>query len=749
MPPPHVPDWAAVRALFERLEFRALLRRIPSERPAAAQSAAAAPLAPERSSQSAPAADLPPAKFVREDLESADYDPFADDGTVATVPDSPLPPAAVIEEFRDVVTSVDWQEMTESVKRAPRIGLRLHVDDGILDSRIFGVAVAVGRGTVFYVPIGGARDVARPANPEAASEIEAPGSPSETRTGLGGLFEEPALAAGALPGERRGKSPLPADLVALLEDPMIFKVTHEAKSDIAVLERYGVSLRGIEFDTEIAAYLLNAGRRSGYPIEEIASDYAGRVLNPITKIDKKERKEMSEESELSHTREQALKTADAILAIRDVQEPRLSGQKLLSVMDDLELPVAPILAEMELAGLAVDVGVLHRISEEMTAKMRIIETEVYAIAGHEFSISSVKQLQEVLFEELKLPATKKTKTGYSTGADVLEELAPEYPIVSLILQHREYSKLKGTYADAMPALVRADTGRIHTSLNQTVAATGRLSSSNPNLQNIPIRTAIGREIRRAFVAPPGMTLISADYSQIELRLFAHMSHDAELVAAFSSGEDIHKYTAGKVYGVPLAEVTSDMRRAAKTVNYAVIYGISEFALGRLLSISMTAAKELKTSYFARFPGVRQFLDDTVAFARENGYVQTLFGRRRYFPDISSRVFQFRQTSERAAANMPIQGSSADIMKIAMISVYEMLRREKSAARLLLQVHDELLFEVPVIEVGPLAVRIHACMANAYPLDVALEVEVKSGATWADVTPVEDFDALSGDLSVDI
>jgi DNA polymerase-1 len=295
--------------------------------------------------------------------------------------------------------------------------------------------------------------------------------------------------------------------------------------------------------------------------------------------------------------------------------------------------------------------------------------------------------------------------------------------------------------------VRPDTHRLHTSLNQTVAATGRLSSSNPNLQNIPVRTEIGREIRRAFIASPGNTLVSADYSQIELRLFAHVSKDPELVAAFSSGEDIHKYTASRIYSVPVDEVTSDMRRASKTVNYAVIYGISEFALGRRLGISMKAAKELKTSYFERFPGVRRYLDETVAFAKEHGYVQTLFGRRRYIPDINSRVYQFRQAAERAAANMPIQGSSADIMKVAMIHTYEMLKKEKFRAKMLLQVHDELLFEAPEDEVPSLAGKVYEAMSGAYPLEVTLDVEVKTGKTWADVTPVEDLSSSLADMAV--
>ena len=711
---PHAPDWPSVRALFDRLEFRTLLRRIPEGGPPRPAVVGVSPARPESSSV---APTDTSAACVAADLEADDYDPFADSGAEATL----APPVVVPPfDFRDADSPEGLRAMDDAVRNAYRVGLRLHTDDGVLDSRLLGVAFAVGDGTAFYVPV----TPPAPADSALSDELS------------GGLFASPH--ATRIPAPEPHDS-LPPTLIALLEDAGVPKVTHDAKSDIAVLERYGVRLARVVFDTELAAYLLNAGRRAGYPLPDIAADYAGRTL---ATLDKKERKSLDEGGQaFAHDKEQALRGAEAILATMRAQEPRMAADDLMEVLDKLELPVAPILAEMELAGLAVDVGVLKRMSDEMSAKIIELEREIFAIAGEEFSIGSVKQLQEILFEKLKLPATKKTKTGYSTGADVLEELAPDYPIVSLIMQHRELSKLKGTYADAMPALVRPDTHRIHTSLNQTVAATGRLSSSNPNLQNIPIRTAIGREIRRAFIAAPGTVLVSADYSQIELRLFAHVSGDAELVAAFSSGEDIHKYTAARIHGVPVDEVTSEMRRAAKTVNYAVIYGISEFALARLLGISFGAAKELKSSYFARFPGVRRFLDETIAFARANGYVKTLLGRRRQIPDINSRVFQFRQAAERAAANMPIQGSSADIMKLAMISVSQMLQRERLKTRLLLQVHDELLFETPPDEVNTLAARVRECMMGAYPLSVALEVEVKTGATWADVTPVEDFDTI--------
>ncbi len=730
---PHVPDWAKVRALFERLEFRTMLKRIPTE-PAESESG-------NGSSPDVSASRLrqrEPGEGGGLDIEAEDYDPFADNGedtsgpAVVAAPEMPT-------DYRDADMPETLAEMEKAARSAYRIGLRLHTNDGILDSDLLGISIAVGDRTVFYrsvsekTPVGVSAEENKPAP-------SAPTAAAETSS----LFDEPAPDPVAAAGALAETVDIPDLLKKLLEDNSVAKVTHEAKNDIAVLARCGVSLRGIKFDTELASYLLNAGRRSGFPLHEIASDYANRE---ITLLDKKERKGMEPETVLTHEKQQALVEADALLAIQAVQEPRLAADGLLTLLETLELPVAPILAEMELAGLYVDVPVLNRIAREMQGKIEILEKQIFEAAGTEFSIGSPKQLQEVLFEKLKLPTSKKTKTGYSTGADVLEELAADYPIVSLILSHRELSKLKSTYAEAMPALVRPDTHRLHTSLNQTVAATGRLSSSNPNLQNIPVRTEIGREIRRAFIASPGNILVSADYSQIELRLFAHVSKDPELVAAFSSGEDIHKYTASRIYSVPVDEVTSDMRRASKTVNYAVIYGISEFALGRRLGISMKAAKELKTSYFERFPGVRRYLDETVAFAKEHGYVQTLFGRRRYIPDINSRVYQFRQAAERAAANMPIQGSSADIMKVAMIHTYEMLKKEKFRAKMLLQVHDELLFEAPAEEVQPLAGKVYEAMSGAYPLEVTLDVEVKTGKTWADVTPVEDLSSSLVDMTV--
>jgi DNA polymerase-1 len=578
------------------------------------------------------------------------------------------------------------------------VGVALHLGE---EDHLHGIALALGEGVACYVAL------------------------AEADAAIGGLFDD-APTASVRPDANAA--------LALLADPAVPKVTHDARSVLTSLGKKGIALAGIVFDTELSAYLLGAGRRGSFPLHEVAADYAGRAVEaPITL--KKERQGFGDSAFFEREKERTLRGAEAILAIKAVQEPRLASEGLTDVLQKIELPVAPILSAMEQVGLKVDVGTFEKMSASLGAQLSDLEQKIHTLAGEVFTINSPKQLSVVLFEKLGLPAGKKTTTGYSTDADVLEQLAENHEIVALVLQYRELSKLKGTYADAMPALVNPKDGRIHTSLHQTVAATGRLSSSNPNLQNIPIRTAVGREIRKAFVAPEGWTLISADYSQIELRLFAHVSEDAELCAAFDSGEDIHNYTAGRIYGLDPKDVSKDMRRAAKTVNYAVLYGISDFALARQLKIPQAEAKALKENYFARFPGVKEYLDDTIAFAREKGYVQTILGRKRWIPDIHARIFQFRQAAERAASNMPIQGSSADIMKLAMIDVWNFLQTEKPRTRLLLQVHDELLFEAPPDEVASIGARVRELMERAFPLRVTLDVEVKTGTTWADVTPI--------------
>ena len=516
-----------------------------------------------------------------------------------------------------------------------------------------------------------------------------------------------------------------AALTPYLEDAARAKSVYDLKLVAGVLGRSGVTLRGAAFDVLLAAYLLNAGR-AGYPLADLAADSAGLELiadpsDPIASI---------------------MDEAVAVQALEAALTPRLERDDLLSLLNDIELPLAPVLAGMERAGVSVDAAWLGKVGRMLGEQVASLEADIFAIAGEKFSVGSTKQLQEVLFDKLKLPAGKKTKTGFSTGADVLEDLASKgHDIARKVIQWREVAKLKSTYADALPALINPATGKVHTSLNQTVTSTGRLSSSNPNLQNIPIRTEIGREIRKGFIASPGSVLVSADYSQIELRLFAHITKDPGLVQAFSTDSDVHAQTARRIFEVPDDQpVTNDQRRQAKTINFAVIYGASPFRVSAELGIDFARAAELIKAYLDLYPSVRAYLETVLEGAREKGYVQTLSGRRRYVPDINSRVFQFRQSAEREAANMPVQGTSADIIKIAMLHVDRALAETDLGAHMVLQVHDELLFECPEDKVRELSGLVKDAMQNAFPLDVPLKAEVKSGHNWWEVTPVDDDDA---------
>ena len=530
-------------------------------------------------------------------------------------------------------------------------------------------------------------------------------------------------------------------LTPFLEDPARPKSVYDLKTVGGTLARHNVTFAGGVFDVLLAAYLLNAGR-AAYPLADLSADHAGIELLP----------------DPDNPPAAVMDEAAAIHALEAALRPRLDRDGLSEIFDKIELPLAPILADMERAGVLVDAELLGEVSRTLGLQIQTLEAEIYVMAGgQQFSIGSTKQLQEVLFDKLKLPSGKKTKTGYSTGADVLEDLASKgHEIAPKIIQWRELTKLKSTYADALPALINKETGKVHTSLNQTVASTGRLSSSNPNLQNIPVRTEVGREIRKAFVASPGNVLVSADYSQIELRLFAHVTKDPGLVQAFTTDSDIHAETARRIFEVPEGEpVTHDQRRQAKTINFAVIYGASPFRVAAELGITQVRAAELIKAYLELYPGVRAYLEQILEGAREKGYVQTMLGRRRYVPDVNSRVFQFRQAAEREAANMPIQGTSADIIKIAMLRVHNALAGGKFQAQMILQVHDELLFECPHAEVQKLSRLVRTAMQDAFPLDVPLRVEVKSGDNWWLVTPLADEDsgataggaAVSGDATI--
>ena len=484
------------------------------------------------------------------------------------------------------------------------------------------------------------------------------------------------------------------------------------------LKRYDqAGLRGQKafFDVELAAYLLEP-ERSKYALSELSQKYL---------------QEAAPES-FDDEKAQAVWEAKAISRLYPLLGAKLEEEKLTHLMDTIELPLVEVLAAMEQNGVYVNRAHLAEKTEEVAGRLQTIEAAIYEMAGHDFNLNSPKQLGVVLFEELGLPVRKKTKTGYSTNAEVLESLRLEHPIIEQILAYRLWSKLKSTYLDGIAGLIRTDTGRVHTSFNQTVTATGRLSSSDPNLQNIPVRTEEGRMIRALFEPGEGYDcLLSADYSQIELRLLAHMSGDENFIDAFKRGQDIHARTAAEVFGIPLDEVTPELRRHAKAVNFGIVYGISDFGLARNLHISRKEAGDYISRYFERYPGVRAFMDKVVAEAHETGYVTTMFGRRRELPAIKSRNFNQRMLAERMAMNTPIQGTAADVIKLAMIAAYRKLREAGVKSRILLQVHDELVLEVKESEIETVQAILHEAMEHVVSLSVPLSIDVHWGRNWAE------------------
>ena len=484
------------------------------------------------------------------------------------------------------------------------------------------------------------------------------------------------------------------------------------------LKRYDqAGLRGQKafFDVELAAYLLEP-ERSKYALSELSQKYL---------------QEAAPES-FDDEKAQAVWEAKAISRLYPLLGAKLEEEKLTHLMDTIELPLVEVLAAMEQNGVYVNRAHLAEKTEEVADRLQKIEAAIYEMAGHDFNLNSPKQLGVVLFEELGLPVRKKTKTGYSTNAEVLESLRLEHPIIEQILAYRLWSKLKSTYLDGIAGLIRTDTGRVHTNFNQTVTATGRLSSSDPNLQNIPVRTEEGRMIRALFEPGEGDDyLLSADYSQIELRLLAHMSGDENFIDAFKRGQDIHARTAAEVFGIPLDEVTPELRRHAKAVNFGIVYGISDFGLARNLHISRKEAGDYISRYFTRYPGVRAFMDKVVAEAHETGYVTTMFGRRRELPAIKSRNFNQRMLAERMAMNTPIQGTAADVIKLAMIAAYRKLREAGVKSRILLQVHDELVLEVKESEIETVQAILHEAMEHVVSLSVPLSIDVHWGRNWAE------------------
>jgi len=517
------------------------------------------------------------------------------------------------------------------------------------------------------------------------------------------------------------------DLKPYFENEKVRKYGQNIKYDALVLSTKGINVRGIAFDTMVAAYTLRSDRQ--HSLDTMAAEllnYKMVSFDELTNEGKKDIREISVEEVGNYSAEDA----DITLQLVDILHDKIAANGLKPLCNEIEFPLIEVLTQMEINGVKIDTKFLDSMSEEIGATLKSIIKKIYKHAGEEFNINSTQQLSKILFEKLQLKTGKKTKTGYSTDVAVLEFLRKEHPIVEELLEYRQLQKLKSTYVDALPKQINPRTGKLHTSFNQTVAATGRLASSDPNLQNIPIRTDMGRKIRQAFIpSDKNSVILSADYSQIELRIMAHVCGDKGLLEAFNNHEDIHASTATKVFGVLQKDVTRDMRRKAKEVNFGIMYGIGPFGLASRLDITQTEAKEIIQKYFERFPKVNQYITDTIASAHTNGYVETLKGRRRYLPEINNANQNIRSNAERQSINMPIQGTAADMIKQAMINIHKELTKKKLESKMILQVHDELVFDIPKSEESKMRKLVEDEMKNAMPLNVPIEVEIGVGKNW--------------------
>jgi DNA polymerase-1 len=614
-----------------------------------------------------------------------------------------------------------------------------------LRSTLIAISIAVGAGEAYYLPL--RHRAFEPAQGKLLLGDAEPGSDSDeaneaqSRKPRAKKVARPAeptsiaaraLAAAAAPVRNLPPldDPSMAPLRALLEDGAVPKVAQNAKYDLLVLRRAGITVGGLVSDTMVASYVLDPGRRS-HGLDLLALEFLDHTMTSYEDLCGKGKQELPFDLvPISCARDYACEEVDVTWQLEQGFRAQLEAQQIYELYRDVEIPLIGVLADLEWEGIEIDRALFASLKERFARERQRVEQEIYVSAGGEFNINSNPQLREVLFERLKLPILKKTVTGPSTDATVLQELAEAgHDLPVLLMEYRELSKLESTYIDALPALVNPYTHRLHTSYNQTVAATGRLSSADPNLQNIPIRRELGRDIRRGFIPRQGWLLLAADYSQIELRLLAHLSNDPAFLQAFRSGGDIHRQTAALIFDVPLDVVTSEMRARAKTINFATIYGQGPHALSRQLKIAHAEAKEFIERYFVRFQQVREFLDSTVEYAREHGYVETIFKRRRYIPELRDRNFNIRAFGERTAANSPIQGSAADLIKIAMIRIRDRLDAERFSARMLLQVHDELVFEVPEAELERVTALVTHEMEHAASLSVPLVVDTGCGRNW--------------------
>ena len=531
----------------------------------------------------------------------------------------------------------------------------------------------------------------------------------------------------------------------ILANPEIPKTAHNANYDIMALQNHGVRVSGLAFDTMIAAHA--AGDRRHVGLKEMALDTLHEEMSKIEDLIGRGRSQVTmAEVEIPKAADYAAADADMTERLRRELAPEMERKDLTDVLRQCELPLTAVLVKMQRNGVSVDSDQLARMSEELKGDLLDIKDAMFREVGHEFNLNSSRQLAGVLYDELRLTPTRKTRTGgFSTDASTLESVKElmdagqmedadprGYAVLDNILNYRRLSKLKSTYVDALPGLVNPDTGRIHTKYNQTGSATGRISSSDPNIQNIPVRTELGRRVRRAFVAGEGGALLAADYSQIELRVLAHFSRDPELLAAFHRGEDIHSATSSLVYDAPLDQVTDEMRRIAKILNFGVLYGLTAYGISRQTDLTPAQGQAFIDIYFERYPQVREYTQETIRQCKDSGYVQTALGRRRYLPNINARNFQARSAAERAAVNMPIQGTAADIIKMAMIQIDQRMDALGMKSRMILQVHDELIFEVPLEEIEPMSALVTELMPASMPLAVPLAVELKTGENWGDM-----------------
>ncbi|MFV0585103.1 MAG: DNA polymerase I [Parabacteroides gordonii] len=659
------PNEARLTEIYTELEFRTFINKLTAE-------------------EKKPA----PAKVAKGPVQGSLFDIFA--------PEEPsVPKYSILADLKSIVHTyhlVDNEEKRENLGRFLLSQEFFAFDtetDGIdpLTAGLVGMSFAVKENEAWYVPV--------PADAEEAAKVIAHFSPA-------------------------------------LQNPQSLKIGQNIKFDILVLRKYGVRVAGPLFDTMIAHYLLNPELRHG--MDYLADTYLKYKTIPIENlIGPKGKNQLSmRDVPIAQIAEYAAEDADVTLKLKNYFAPELKKEGLESLFFDIEMPLIYVLAEMEETGVKLDTVALKQSSDVLTGELNKLEKEIHELAGVKFNINSTKQVGEILFERLKIEEkAKKTKTGsYSTSEDILEKMRSKHPIVGKLLEYRGLKKLLSTYIDALPELIRPETGKVHTSFNQTVTSTGRLSSTNPNLQNIPIRDDLGREIRKAFIPDnEDCIFFSADYSQIELRIMAHLSKDEHMIEAFRSGADIHAATAAKIYGIPVEEVTSDMRRKAKTANFGIIYGISVFGLAERLNIPRAESKELIDGYFKSYPGIRDYMDESIEVARDKGYVETIYKRKRFLPDIKSHNAIVRGYAERNAINAPIQGSAADIIKVAMVAIFKRFEAEGLKSKMILQVHDELNFNVLKEEQEKVKQIVLEEMEGAIKLEVPLIADCGEGANW--------------------